>query len=79
MKVPLQAFKAAQIFVPANVQEMQVNLSNIDELTVFLFVDASEVQQLKTELPHYIATCQEVDTSYNVRTFWKNHVVDLPH
>lgn len=41
MKAPLQAFKAARMFVPANIQCMQLNSSTVDELTAFPFFDTS--------------------------------------
>lgn len=31
------------------------------------------------ELPQYIAACQDVDLSYDVCKFWKNHMDDLTH
>ena len=43
MKTPLKAFKAACIFLPWKVQEMQFDASSIDELAVFLFLDNTAV------------------------------------
>ena len=37
------------------------------------------VQQFKMEMPQYAATCQDVDPSYNVCTFWKNHAEEIYH
>ena len=46
---------------------------------MFPFLDNLELQQLKTELPNYIAACEDVDPSHDVLTFWKNHVWDIAH
>lgn len=37
MKVPLQAFKAAHFFVPAKVQEMEIEATTVDELAVLFY------------------------------------------
>ena len=79
MKVPLQAFKAARIFVPSKVQEMQITVSDVDELAVFPFIDTTVLQQLKTELPQYVAACASVTPSHDVLMFWHNHSSTLPY
>ena len=79
MKTPLEAFKAARIFSPSKVQEMQVSVSTVDELAAFPFFDTATLAHLKTELPQYIAACAGVDPSYDVCKFWHTHVDTLPH
>ena len=79
MKTPLKAFKAARIFLPSKAQEMQVDVSTVDELAAFPLIDIATLQQLKTELPDYIAACADVDASYDVCKFWQNHMNTLPH
>ena len=79
MKIPLQAFKAARVFLPSKVQEMNINTQAVESLAVFPFFDAVELQHLKTELPNYIAACEDVDSSHDVCTFWKNRKQTLPH
>ena len=66
MKIPLEAFKAARLFVPAKVQEMNINAQAADSLSVFPFFDNLELQELKTELPNYIAACEDVDPSHDI-------------
>ena len=78
MKGPLQAFKAARIFVPTKVQEMQVTLSDVDEFAVFPFIDNTVLQQLKSELPQYVAACGGKAPSYSLQKFWQNHSTTLP-
>lgn len=79
MRIPLQAFRAACVFVPFKVQEMNIDTHAVDSLAVFPFFDTVELQCLKTELPNYIAACEDVGTSHDVCTFWKNHENILPH
>ena len=73
MKIPLQAFKAARLFVPARVNEMNIDAQTENCQTT------SKHPQPQTELPNYIAACEDVDPSHDVLTFWKNHVRSLPH
>ena len=79
MKIPMQAFKAARLFVPSKVQEMRIDAQVLDSLSVFPFFDTVEIAQLKTELPNYIAACEDIDPLHNILTFWKNHASSLPH
>ncbi len=72
------AFKAARVFVPANVQQIQPNSPTVDELTAFPFFDTNTLQQLKVELPQYIAACEDIDPSHDVCKFWEAHVDSLP-
>ena len=79
MKIPMQAFKAARLFVPARVQEMSINVQALDSLSVFPFLDTVEIAQLKTELPNYVAACEDVDSLHDILTFWRNHATSLSH
>lgn len=79
MKIPLKAFRAARIFLPSKVQEMKVDISSVDELAVYPFISSTTLEQLKAELPRYIASCEDVDPSYDVCKFWRNHSDSLPY
>ena len=57
----MQAFKAARLFVPSTVQEMRIDAQALDSLSVFPFFDTLEIAQLKSELPNYIAACEDID------------------
>ena len=61
-------------------QEMRIDAQALDSLSVFPFFDTVEIAQLKTELPNYIAACEDIDSLHNIiLTFWKNHASSLPH
>ena len=58
------AFKAARLFVPQKVAEMQPNANAIDDLAVFPFLnDPALLSQLKVELPEYLGKAEDVSSS----------------
>ncbi len=48
-------FKAARVFNPKKAAEMQPNAAALDCLTVVPFLDAPTIDNLKSELPLYLA------------------------
>lgn len=77
MKTPLEGFKAARLFSPFRLSEINPSITNIDCLASFPFL-APEIQALKQELPHYYAAAQDIDLSLDPLVFWKHHKNDLP-
>ena len=77
MKIPLAAFKAARLFSPQKVQEMQPDCTAVDALSAFPFFDQSKLQDLKTELPHYLAAVEDISPTYDPMEFWKTHELSL--
>ena len=78
MKTPLEAFKAARLFSPFRLTEINPSVANIDALAAFPFLTSVEIQALKQELPLYQAAAQDVDPSLDPLIFWKHHENDLP-
>ena len=78
MKTPLKAFKAARLFSPFRLTEINPSVANIDALAAFPFLTSVEIQALKQELPLYQAAAQDVDPSLDPLIFWKHHENDLP-
>ena len=73
MKEPLAAFKAACLFSPSKVHEMQPNSAMVDSLVAFLFLTDS-VAALKGELPQpLVAAAEDVSPTYDPLKFWKEH------
>jgi hypothetical protein len=58
---------------------MNIDTQAVDGLSVFPLFDSLELQHLKTELPNYIAACEDIDPSHEILTFWKNNASSLPH
>ena len=55
----VNCFKAARMFSPVKMSEMQVVSSNVDELASFPFLNNPNIlSELKTELPDYLAAVQ---------------------
>ena len=77
MKASLEAFKAARLFSPFRLTELNPSITTIDSLTSFPFL-RSEIPALKQELPLYQAAAQDINPSYDPLIFWKNHESDLP-
>ncbi len=78
MKIPLAAFKAARLFSPVKIQEMQPDCAAVDSLSSLPFLDANTLGNLKSELPQYIAAVEDLNPSYNALDFWKSHTSSLP-
>ena len=77
MKEPLEAFKAARFFSPFKVVEMNPSTNALDLLSVFPFL-ASNIPNLKGELPVYIAAAESVDRDFDPLLFWRRHASQLP-
>ena len=77
MKTSLEAFKAARLFTPFRLTEINPSVASIDLLSAFPFL-TSEIPALKQELPLYQAAAQDVDPSFDPLLFWKCHERDLP-
>ena len=45
----------------------------------FPFVDSVKVECLKSELPHYLATAEDLSPDYDVVEWWKAHEPDIPN
>ena len=83
MRDPLAAFKAARLFSPSKLNELNpstaaVDSRLVDSLATFPFLTLA-LPALKEEFPHYIAAAEDIDSSYNPLTFWKGHEDDLPN
>ena len=83
MRDPLAAFKAARLFSPSKLNELNpstaaVDSRLVDSLATFPFLTLA-LPALKEEFPHYIAAAEDIDSSYNPLTIWKGHEDDLPN
>ena len=77
MKLPLAAFKAARLFSPSKVHEMQPNSASVDSIVAFPFLSSS-VAALKGELLQYVAAAEDVSPTHDPLEFWKEHKDTLP-
>ena len=77
MKIPLAAFKAARMFSPQKVHEIQPDCAAVDSLSAFPFFDQSSLDDLKVELPSYLAAVEDISPTYDPLEFWKTHELSL--
>ena len=59
----LTVFKAARLFSPQKMQDMQPSASSIDSLSTFPFFDEEDLGRLKSELPVYLGKAVDLDAS----------------
>ena len=78
LQVPLSAFKAARLFSPQKVQEMNPDCTAVHTWSVFPFLDPVTLGNLKQELPQYIAATEDISPTYSPLEFWKAHALSLP-
>ena len=80
MSESVSAFKAAQLFIPWKVAEMQPTAYSVDVLKSFPFLKALPVLgNLKSELNLYLSKAFAVSSSTDIILWWKNHSTELPH
>ncbi|CAB3979446.1 DNA-directed primase polymerase [Paramuricea clavata] len=72
LDVNVAAFKAARLFSPFKVNEIQPTAKDVDDLMAFPFL-VDEIDHLKAELPAYLALAADVNADVNILEWWKNH------
>ena len=80
LKGTVAAFKAARLFLPHKIDEMEPDASEVDTLQAFPFFNTPLVlDRLKQELPTYMAKAADVGANIEPLAWWKNHANDLPN
>ena len=76
----VQFFKAARVFSPINMCDMQPSTAMVDSLAAFpIFSDSTLQCNLKAELPAYVAAVEDVSPEVDNLGWWKRHESQLPH
>jgi len=76
----LAAFKAARLFLPQKIRNMQPVASEVDTLKAFPFLqDETLLTAMKSELPNYLASSSDVALDIDPLLWWKQHSSDLPN
>lgn len=76
---PLAAFKAARLFSPHRVHEMQPTAQDLDLLSVFPFlIDPAVLTSLKVELPSYLTKAASITPGFSVMEWWSQNEQELP-
>ena len=77
---PLAAFKAARLFSPSKIYEIQPIAQDVDVLSVFPFLNESAIlANMKAELPTYLAKAANVCPDFDTVEWWSRNEQDLPH
>ena len=70
----LAAFKAARLFVPHRLIEIEADVNSVDTLTAFPFLNKPPIiDSFKSELPTYITLAQDVAPTVDTLNWWKGH------
>ena len=78
LKVPLSAFKAAQILNPHKLATLNSDVSHVNSLRVIPAFEDSELERLKAELPTYIAKADGISSDLSALEWWKLNSMNLP-
>ena len=78
LETAMQAFKVARFFSPMKISELKPAASDLDALDCLPFLDSVAINNLKCELPVYIAAVEDVSDSIDPIRWWKIHQEQLP-
>ena len=81
LKVPLEIFKTCCLFSPHQVGTMRPTAASLDQTlsTTVPFITQAEIEDLKKELPHYIARVADLSAEFDPVEWWKLHSTTLLH
>ena len=79
LETAMQAFKVARFFCPIKISELKPVASDLDGLCCLPFLDAADINNLKCELPVYLAAVEAISDSIDPMWWWKTHQNQLPH
>ena len=79
LKPALMAFKSAHFFSPSKINTIRPSPSDINDLSVLPFLSSPVIEELKKELPDYLAQAEDVSPSVDPIVWWRDHAHKLPH
>ncbi len=79
LKQTVEAFKYARFFDPTKMTELKPFCNDIDQLKVFPFFNSDDkLDELKAELPTYLAKADGVSPEMDKLDWWRKHENELP-
>ena len=78
LQIQLNGFKAARLFDPVKVCELQPTGVDINDLKVFSFFAPPKLEGLKVELPVYLAKANGVSADIDKLQWWQIHMKEFP-
>ena len=80
LAVPVSVFKCARLFDPSKIVDIQPTGTDIDTVRIFPFLNSDPiVNGLKSELPKYLASAEDVSPAVDRVGWWRRHEEDLPN
>ena len=80
LKPAVDAFKAARLFWPQKINDLNPDSEAIDSLRAFPFLqDQVLLSNLKAELPHYLASTVDLAVNVDPLDWWSHHTETLPY
>ena len=79
LKVPLEIFKACRLFSPQQVATMRPTATSLDQsLSTVPFMNQLEIEDLKKELPDYLARVADLSEEFDPVEWWRLNSTTLP-
>ena len=76
----VSAFKAARLFNPHKIVDMQPGSDAINAISALPFLNSSEIlDNLKAELPQYLALATDINPQVDPIDSWQRKSANLPH
>ena len=80
LQAPMAAFKAARLFSPVKVYEMQPSADAVKSVEALPFLkDPTVIAGLKAELPSYLAKTADVSPDFDCLEWWERNCGQLPN
>ena len=80
LQAAVAVFKAARLFNPHRVVDLQPDLNAIDSVAAFPFLNSSDIlSNLRAELPQYLARATDISQQTESVDWWQRNSPDLPH
>ena len=72
------AFRAARLCGPRQVHRLDITVAKVDDLALFPSISVAAIQQLREELPRYIAATEDLADNIDPLLWWRRNSDSLP-
>ena len=79
LKPAVMFFKAARLFNPHRVRDLNPDSTALDSMSAFPFLNSTDISNLKVELPQYLARAEDITSSLCPLVWWSRNAPDLPN
>ena len=78
LKEQILVFKSVRVFNLHNIPMLKPDVSHVNALQVVPFFKDDELENLKAELPSYVAKADDIGSELAALEIWKLNATDLP-